>query len=57
MSGVFLKLTNMSITASYLIAVVLVLRLFLRKFPKNLLCWLWALVGLRLALPVFWKAR
>ena len=52
MSGVFLKLANMSITASYLIAAVLVLRLFLCRLPKNLLCWLWALVGLRLALPV-----
>lgn len=51
MTDVFLHLTNMSITASFLIGVVLVLRLVLKKVPKNLLLWLWALVGLRLALP------
>lgn len=52
MTDVFLYLANMSITASFLIGVVLVLRLVLKKVPKNLLLWLWALVGLRLALPV-----
>lgn len=52
MSGLFLQIVNMSISASYLILAVLVLRLILRKVPKNLLIWLWALVAIRLALPV-----
>lgn len=52
MTRIFLYLANMSITAGYLILAVLVLRLILRKVPRNLLLWLWALVGLRLILPV-----
>lgn len=51
MSDVFVRLANMSITAGYLILAVLALRLILRKVPKNLLLGLWALVGIRLALP------
>lgn len=52
MSGVFLRIANMSISASYLILAVLALRLILRKVPKNLLIWLWALVAIRLTVPV-----
>ena len=52
MSDVFVQLANMSITAGYLILAVLALRLILRKIPQNLFLWLWALVGIRLALPV-----
>ena len=52
MSGLFLQIVNMSISASYLILAVLALRLILRKVPKNLLIWLWALVAIRLALPI-----
>lgn len=52
MSGLFLQIANRSISASYLILAVLALRLILRKVPKNLLIWLWALVAIRLALPV-----
>ncbi|MBR4768315.1 MAG: M56 family metallopeptidase, partial [Lachnospiraceae bacterium] len=51
MSAVFLKILNMSIAASWLIAVVLVLRLLLRKAPKWISCVLWALVALRLVIP------
>lgn len=51
MTRVFLQLANLSITASFLILGVLVLRLLLRKVPKNLFLWMWALVGIRLALP------
>ena len=52
MTEIFLYLANRSITAGCLILVILALRLLLRKVPKNLLLWLWALVGLRLILPV-----
>ena len=51
MSGVFLKVLNMSITASWLILAAVVLRLFLKKAPKWITCLLWALVALRLVCP------
>ena len=52
MTRIFLYLANMSISANCLILAVLALRLILRKVPRNLLLWLWVLVGLRLILPV-----
>ena len=52
MEQVFLKLLNMSISASYLVLALVVLRPLLKKAPKALRCALWGLVGLRLLLPV-----
>jgi len=51
MEAVFLKLFNMSITASWLVLAILILRLILRKAPKFIRCILWGLVGLRLIFP------
>lgn len=51
MNDVFLKILNMSITASWLIIAVLLLRLVLRKSPKWINCLLWAIVALRLIMP------
>lgn len=51
MEAVFLKLFNMSVTASWLVLAVLVLRVFLKKAPKSVRCVLWALVGIRLICP------
>ncbi len=51
MSTVFLKILNMSIAATWLIAVVLLVRLLLKKAPKWISCVLWALVALRLVIP------
>ncbi|MGN1442699.1 MAG: M56 family metallopeptidase, partial [Acutalibacteraceae bacterium] len=52
MSGLFLKILNLGITASYVIAAVMLLRLiFRKKAPKKLICALWILVGLRLVCP------
>ena len=48
MSGLFLKLLNMSISASVLIVVVVLARCLLRRSPKWIHCILWALVGIRL---------
>ena len=56
MTQAFLYLANMSITAGYLILAVLLLRLLLRRVPKDLLLWLWVPVGLRLILPVSLKS-
>ena len=51
MSAVFLKLLNMSITASYFALGVMILRLILKRTPKWITVLLWGLVGLRLLLP------
>lgn len=51
MEAVFLKLLNMSIAASFMIAAVVVLRVVFKKSPKALRCVLWALVGIRLICP------
>ena len=52
MTGVFLRVLNLSITASYIILAVLVMRLMLRRAPRWISCALWALVAVRLACPV-----
>lgn len=51
MENVFITLLNLSITASYLIIAVILLRFVLFKAPKWINCLLWAVVGMRLALP------
>ena len=51
MDTLFLKLLNMSITASYFILGILLLRLLFRKIPKWISVLLWGLVALRLLLP------
>ena len=51
MQAVFLKLLNMSITASWLVLAVIVLRLVFKKAPKSFRVILWALVGIRLICP------
>jgi len=48
----FLKLLNTSISASWLILAVFALRLVLKKVPKSIHCLLWAMVAVRLLLPV-----
>ena len=52
MNALFLKLLNMGLTASWLVLAVLLLRLLLKKAPKWMHCLLWAVVALRLVLPV-----
>ena len=51
MSGIFLKLLNLSISASWLVLVVLALRLVLKRAPKWVDVLLWGMVALRLMLP------
>ena len=56
MSAVFLKILNMSITASWLILAVIVSRPLLKKAPKWIVCLLWALVAIRLVCPFSFKS-
>ena len=51
MAAVFLKLLNLSISASWLVLAVLALRLVLRCAPKWVNVLLWGMVALRLMLP------
>ncbi len=52
MVEVFLKILNMSITASYVFIAVLILRLLLRRAPKRISYMLWSVLLFRLVCPV-----
>ena len=51
MNAVFLKLLNMSITASWLILAAIAVRFLLKKAPKWISCLLWAIVAIKLICP------
>lgn len=51
MAAVFLELLNLSISASWLVLVVLVLRFVWKRSPKWMNVLLWGIVALRLMLP------
>lgn len=51
MENIFLHLINLSISASWLILAVILLRFLLKKSPKWSTCVLWMLVGIRLIFP------
>ena len=51
MSEIFLKIINMSISASYIVLAVLLLRLLLKKAPKWITVVLWGIVAIRLVCP------
>lgn len=51
MDTIFLKLLNMSIAAGWLIIAVTILRFFMKRVPRWILCTLWALVAIRLCCP------
>lgn len=52
MERLFFDVVNLSITASWVIGVVLLLRLVLRPAPKKYVCLLWLVVLFRLLCPV-----
>lgn len=52
MSSLFIHLFNLSVSATWLIAAVIIIRLVLKKLaPRWTVCLLWAVVGLRLIIP------
>ena len=51
MGAIFLKILNMSITATWLTLAVIVLRLLLKKAPRFLTVILWGFVAVRLCFP------
>ena len=51
MSELFLSVLNMSLTASYVILFVILVRLLLKKAPKFISYALWGVVAFRLIIP------
>ncbi|MDY6088161.1 MAG: M56 family metallopeptidase, partial [Eubacteriales bacterium] len=51
MTELFLKIINMSISASWVVLAVLVLRFILKKAPKWVNVLLWGVVAIRLLCP------
>jgi len=51
MTGIFIEILNMSINASFVTALVILIRLLLKKAPKKYSYVLWAIVFFRLAVP------
>ena len=51
MSEFFLNIVNMSISASWIVLAVLLLRLLLKKAPKWITVLLWGIVAIRLICP------
>lgn len=51
MYDTFVRLLNMSLAASVVVFVIVILRLLLKQAPRKLICLLWALAALRLLLP------
>ncbi len=51
MNTLFLDFLNISITASYIILAVILIRLIFPKIPRKFICILWAIAGIRLVLP------
>ncbi len=51
LNDIFIKLLNMSITASYVIIIIMAVRFFFRKLPKKYSYFLWIIAGLRLIFP------
>ncbi len=51
MEAIFLKLVNMSLTASWLVLAVIALRSLLKNVPKYIRVILWGFVGIRLIFP------
>lgn len=51
MNELFLNILNMSITASWLVLAVILIRLIFKKAPKAIFVVMWALVGIRLICP------
>lgn len=56
MQAVFLKIVNMSITASYIILAILIARLLLKKVPKKYSYLLWCAAGFRLCCPISFQS-
>ncbi len=51
MQNLFLEIINMSLTSAYVIAVIMIIRLLIKKLPKKYSYWLWGAAAFRLCCP------
>ncbi len=51
MEELFIRVLNISMTASWIVIAVILLRLVLKKAPRWIQCLWWSIVGIRLVLP------
>ena len=51
MKELFVQILNMSITASWLVIAIALIRLIFKKAPKSVICFLWLFVAIRLIVP------
>ena len=56
MDKLFLTILNMSLTGTYVIVAICLARLPLKKAPKIISYWLWAVAGFRLVFPISIKS-
>ncbi len=56
MENIFLKVLNMSITSSYVILIIMLIRLNLKKAPKKYSYAMWAVLAFRAVFPVSFKS-
>ena len=56
MEELFLKLLNMSISAGWMVLAIILFRALIKKLPKAFRCILWALVAIRLVIPITWES-
>ena len=56
MENIFMKLVTMSIPTGWIILVILLLRVLLKRIPRNVFCILWALAAIRLICPVSFES-
>lgn len=56
MTDLFYSVLNMSITGSYVIIAIIIVRFFLKKLPKIYSYLLWAVAGFRLCCPVSFQS-
>lgn len=57
MTAVFLHVLNMSISAGWIVLVLLLMRPLLKKASCRISVWLWGLVAVRLVCPIFLQSR
>lgn len=57
MNAFLSQLFRLSLTAGWMILLLLILRPLLRKLPRRFSCLAWALVGIRLALPFSFESK
>lgn len=56
MSELFIKILNMSISASWIVFAIFILRLLLKKAPKWVIVLMWGIVGIRLVCPLSFES-